>query len=87
MEERDRDLLRRALDVLEAQNERAAQDQHAERVALVKALRPPKPDSLRPTAERIAQAEAVVAYVEALERARVAAVEKWATTSPLARAA
>jgi len=46
MEPQDRDLLTRALDVLEAQNEHAAQDQH-ERVALVKALAvddEPEPD-------------------------------------------
>lgn len=85
MEERDRDLLRRALDVLEDQNERAAQDQHAETVALAKALRPPEPDHERLT-ERIAKAEAVVAYAESAARARVA-VERWATTSPLAGAA
>ncbi len=86
MEERDRDLLRRALDVLEDQNERAAQDQHAETVALAKALRPPEPDHER-LAERIAKAEAVITYAESVARARVAVVERWATSSPLARAA
>ncbi len=94
MEPEDRELLSRALDVLGDQNARDAQDQHAERVALVKTLRPAKPDSLRPPkpdhgpiAERIARAEAVITYAESVARARVAAVEKWATSSPLAGAA
>ncbi len=92
MEPEDRELLSRALDVLEDQNAVAAQDQHAERVAIAKALRPAKPDSLRPPdhgpiAERIARAEAVITYAESVARARVATVETWATSSPLAGAA
>lgn len=86
MEPEDRELLSRALDVLEAQNERAAEveeeNDRPARVALAKA----EPDH-GPIAERIARAEAVIAYAEAAERARVATVERWATTNSLARAA
>lgn len=77
----------RALDVLEDQNAVAAHvEEQDERVTLAKALRPPEPGYER-LAERIAKAEAVITYAESVARARVAAVEKWATSSPLARAA
>lgn len=86
MEQEDRELLSRALDVLEAQNEHAdrveEENDRPARVALAKA----EPDH-GPIAERIARAEAVIAYAESAARARVAAVERWATSSPLARAA